>query len=155
MITVYRTFDYELVKRIVTHPKIYPHVSDDSSPKPEDWKPIESDAVWYVLVENSSPAGVFTLVPQNAVCYEVHTCLLPRIWGPVALDAAGMMLEFMFSKSPCRRVVTNVPDYNRVALRFATNSGLKVFGLNPKSYLKNGTLFDQIMLGISKEEVCR
>ena len=156
MITVERTLDYELVRRIVTHPKIYCHIADDGSPAAADWRPIESDAVVYLLVlSDEQPAGVFTLVPQNRVCYEVHTCLLPDIWGPDALIASGKAMRWMFANTPCERIMTNVPDYNRIALRFARRSGMTYFGCNTKSYLHRGVLHDQIMLGVSKEEVCR
>lgn len=154
--TVERTFDYALVKQIVTHPKIYPHIVDDHSPKADEWKPIDSDLVWYVMVQNGNghAVGVFVLAPQNCVCYEFHTCLLPEIWGPLARKAARMMLAWMFANSPCQRIVTNVPEYNRIALRFGRNIGLKEFGVNPKSYLKGGVLYNQILMGISKEDLC-
>jgi RimJ/RimL family protein N-acetyltransferase len=155
MITVERTLDYELVRSIVTHPKIYPHVADDDAPKAEEWRPLESTVVWHILVRlDGEPAGVFILVPQNAVCYELHTCLLPMLWGS-ATEAGRRMFAWMFEHSPCRRIMTNVPDYNRLALRAAQNSGMREFGVNTKSYLKRGILCDQIMLGISKEASCR
>jgi RimJ/RimL family protein N-acetyltransferase len=156
VIVLERTFDYDLVRRIVTHPKIYPHISDDNSPKAEDWQPFQSEVVWYILVKlDDAPAGVFTFTPHNAVCYEVHTCLLPAIYGKNSVLAGIAVIQWMFANSPCRRIITNVPSYNILALRFAHNGGLKEFGVNEKSYLKNGVLFDQIMLGVTKEDSCR
>lgn len=155
MIGLERTFDYELIKHIATHPKIYPHIADDGSPSAEEFEPIRDEHIWYVLVKaGTRPVGVFTYVPQNFVCYEVHTCLLPEIWGTYSLQAAKMSIQWIFENTPCRRIVTNVPDYNRIALRFARQSGLREFGVNPKSYLHDGSLWDQHMLGIGKEVLC-
>jgi len=155
MITLERTLDYELVRGIVTHPKVYPHVADDGAPKAQDWQALASDTVWYILVRlDGTPAGVFILVPQNAICYELHTCLLPMLWGS-AIVAGQLMFTWMFEHSPARRIMTNVPDYNRLALRAAQKSGMQEFGVNTKSYLRGGILYNQIMLGISKEESCR
>jgi hypothetical protein len=43
-----------------------------------------------------------------------------------------------------------VPAHNRLALAFAEAAGMKVYGRNHASFLKNGELLDQICLGLSK-----
>lgn len=146
-----RTTDYELIKQIVTHPKVYPYVSDDYSPAPKEWRPIESEAIWYVLVKDGEELlGLWTLIPQNAVCWEIHTTLLPNAWGDKGKQAARELADWVWQNTSCLRVITNVPEYNRLALKFAKEAGLETFGLNCKSYMKTGILHDQIMLGVSK-----
>ncbi len=149
--TFERTSDYELVREIVTNPLTYDHVSDDGSPSREEYRPIESDSIWYMLVKDEDEMlGCFIFVPQNVACYEVHTCLLPTAWGSRAHTAAIGVREWMFQHSPAMRIVTNVPENNRLALHFAKHAGLEMYGVNQKSYLKGGVLYDQIMLGVSK-----
>jgi len=149
--TFERTFDYELVREIITNPAIYPHVSDDGSPPAKDFRAIESEVVWYVLVKDGKELlGCFTFVPQNAVCYEVHTCLLPVSWGERAKEAAKGVKEWMFRHSPAMRIVTVVPENNSLALHFAKSAGMETFGVNPQSFMKGGHLYDQILLGVSK-----
>ena len=154
MISLKRTFDYELVKRIVTHPEVYPYLADDGSPTPEDYRAIEHEAIYYVLVERDDvPVGVLLFVPQNAVCYEGHTALLPEVWGEGG-KIGQLVIEWMFANTPCRRIVGNAPLFNHRALQYAKKAGMQPFGVNAKSYLKDGVLYDQIVLGISKEDVC-
>ena len=149
--TFTRTTDYSVIRSIITHPKVYPNVSDDFSPKREDFVPIEHPGIWYVLVSDGEELlGVFTFIPQNAVCWEVHTCLLPNAWGERAKDAGRGVIQWIWDNTPCLRIVTNVPRYNRLALGFALQSGLKQFGNNSRSYMKKGKLHDQILLGISR-----
>ena len=153
MITVERTFDYSLVREVMTHPKVWPHVTDDGSPPKEAFRLIESDYVIYLLAKDGDEVlGVWVLVPHNTVCYEVHTCMLPSAWGARAREAALIAIQFVWGCSSCARLVTNVPEYNRLALRFAKAAGMTEFGRNPRSFLKDGKLWDQIMLGISKGE---
>lgn len=151
MITVDRTFDLDLVKRVMTHRRIYPHISDDGSPSPEEFHPIEHDQVIYLHARDDETLGVFMLHPHNTACFEVHTCMLPRAWGDKAKISANLGTEWMFRNTQCSRIMTNVPTYNRVALEFARACGMEEFGRNPKSFLKNGVLYDQHMLGLSKE----
>lgn len=150
MISVQRTWDFHEIKFVVTHPKVYPHVTDDSSPRPEDYSPPDPNFVWYLLVKDDRETlGIFALVPQNSVCFEVHTCLLPNAYGQRARLAAVAAIGWMAAHSPCKRVITNVPEDNRIALRFATRVGMKEFGINEKSFLKDGKLLDQHVLGIT------
>jgi RimJ/RimL family protein N-acetyltransferase len=142
------------VRRILTTPRIYRHISDDASPARETYRPVESEAVWYVLAiaDDGEALGVFMLVPQNAVCWEVHTCLLPHAWGAKAIQAARELPGWIGQHTTCRRIITNVPDYNRLARSFAERAGMRQFGVNQRSYLRHGQLHDQIMLGLSLDQ---
>lgn len=82
----------------------------------------------------------------------MHTSILPRAWGQKAADAAQMLLAWAFNATPCAKMVTAVPAYNRSAFRFAKAGGMKQEGVNRQSFLHEGTLIDQIMLGITKQE---
>lgn len=146
-----RTHDMALVERLVRHPAVWPHLLDDSTP--QDWAPADNDAVYWMLVSvGGEPCGVFLVHPLNSHCFEMHTCLLPVMWGQRAARAAQLLLEWAFTKTPCRKMVTHVPVYNRIALRFALAGGMQQEGVNRKSFARNGEMIDQIALGITKEE---
>jgi RimJ/RimL family protein N-acetyltransferase len=94
--------------------------------------------------------GMWSLVAHNAVCWEIHTCLLPHAWGR-SLRAALEMAEWIWRETPCRSLITHVPAYNRLALKFARQAGMTEYGVIPRSWLKDGILWDQIVLGLSKD----
>ena len=151
MIHFERTFDYDLVRNIITHPAIYSHVCDDGCPTADKFQPITSDSIWYVLVKDDTELlGMFTFIPQNCATVEVHTTLFPISWGKRSHLAAKLVADWVWKNTPFVRIVTNVPSFNRIALRFAQLADMKQFGINEKSYRKDGELFDQIMLGMSK-----
>lgn len=151
MITIERTFDVDYIRQCVTHPKLWEYLTDDGCPSPQAYIPIITDVVyWLKPAEDGNDLGVFMVHPHNYICYEVHTCLLPKIWGR-SRECTVPLIEWVFKNTNCRRLITNVPNYNARALKLALNSGLVIFGTNEKSIIKNGILHDQIMLGISKE----
>lgn len=151
MITVERTFDFELVKSYITHPRVYEHVSDDSCPPASEFQPCESGMVIYALVRfDGEPAGVFMLVTENAVTLQVHTCLGPNAWGK-SVEAAKAAAEWVFSTTKFLRLNTQVPVCNKLAERLALKAGMTQYGLCPKSFLKNGRLWDIGLYGMSKE----
>lgn len=150
MITFARTTDYQLVRRILTHPKVYPWLTDDFAPPPEQFQPLTLDCIWYVTVyDDNQLLGLWMLTPQTGVCCEVHTALLKA--GERGREAAKLMARWIWANTPFRRIITNVPSYNRLALRFAEAAGMKRFGLNAQSFQKHGALYDQILLGLSPE----
>lgn len=153
MITLERTRDMELVRQIVTHPSVYGRSSDDSAPPPDKFMPVDSEAVyWIVARDDGELLGAWMLHPHNMICYEIHTCLWPCAYGPRALIAADGVRKWIWNNTPCRRIITNVPEDNRIALRFALRAGMKVFGFNEKSIMKHGEVIGQVMLGISAGE---
>lgn len=149
-----RSRDWDEIKRIITHPAIWRHCSDDYSPQPQAFQPIQQADVWYVLVRDGvETLGLFMVVPHSTILWEVHTCLLPCCWGPKAAGIAREAARWLFEQTPCQRLITNVPDDNRVALRFAKRAGMKQFGLNPRAWIKGGKLLDVHMLGFNRDEV--
>ena len=148
-LTLARTHDMPLVAAIMGPPAIWPHIHEDGLEEPA---PLDLDGFHWLLVADDAPAGVFLAYPRGAACWEVHTCLLPRTWGGGAAHAARLLLAHLFNTIGCDKVVTNVPAYNRAALRFAKASGMRAEGTNTASFLRNGVLEDQIMLGITRKE---
>lgn len=150
---VYRTHDMWDVREIIQDPRISKHLSDEGS---VGEAAIDSPVLYWLMVEyKEEPSGVFLFHPHNAITYEVHTAILPPLWGELAKQAAFMARQWIFTQTPCRKLITHVPEYNKLALRFAKQGGLKLEGVNRKSYLFNGELMDQYLLGITKEEACQ
>ncbi len=144
-----------LVRCIITHPRIWPSASDDFCGEPDNFTPVDNPSIMYMLVyDDETLMGMWMFVPQNGICFEAHTCLLPQAYGEFAVSAAIRMTAWIWENTPAKRIVTTVPSFNRLALRLAQKAGMTQYGINPASYSKNGKLWGQILLGISKEEAC-
>jgi RimJ/RimL family protein N-acetyltransferase len=145
-----RSFDYGLIREILTHPQVYPHISDDGSPAPAEFQPLQSEAVWYIVVRDEDEVlGLWMLHPHNSICWECHTCFLPHAWGSRACVAGRLLSQWVWEHIPCRRIIGNVPACNRLALAYMKRIGFEEFGVNRASFLNNGRIYDQICLGIS------
>lgn len=88
----------------------------------------------------------------SPILFKVHTCVLPIGRGIWANEAAKKMALWIWEHTECQRIVTDVPENNRLALKFAEAAGMQQFGVNPKSYKKGGKLLDVILLGLSRPE---
>lgn len=151
MLTFERSRDSRLITAVFRHEKLYDASVDDFAPARLDFVCREDEAIWYVLVKDGEKLlGLFALAPQNHLCWEIHTRLLPTSWGREAAAAAKEIILWVWASTPCVRLVTSCPSYNRIAIRFAERAGLTRYGLNPRSWMKGDKLVDQVLLGISK-----
>jgi len=142
--------DYSLIASVATHPRLYKWLVDDGSPSAEAFVP--DPRMLYLLVrEDGDLLGLFMFEARNAVTWEVHTALLPHAWGERARTIAAAVVDWLKLNTSIRRLITTVPAYNRAALRFAEDAGLVRFGVDEKSFLRKGKLWNQILLGLSLE----
>lgn len=145
-----RTQDAELIKSVVTHDAIWPHVSEDGVPR-ETWEPLFNDSVYQLVIyDDEGLGGCFILVPQSSVCWEVHTCILPAHRGWKAREATRLCAEWMFANTKCLHIITKVPSYNRPAYKLAIDSGLKNIGLIKSAWVHDGEVHDMYQLGVLK-----
>lgn len=147
--------DIEDVNRIMRHPEIYPQSIDDGCPPNAidfDAGPILASEAMYFLAWriNGIWGGLWMFKPWNSITYEIHTCVLPTFRGRPAIREGKAAGAWMFENTPCQKVVTLVPENNRPALAYALATGLEKEGLVRQSFLKDGQLLDQTLLGIEK-----
>lgn len=150
-----RTFDREVIRSIMAHPRVYPWISDDGSPHPDDYESTIHESLYFLLVEIDKPAAIFLYHPHNMITYEVHTCVLPGYYGKQAEEAAKGTLLWMIMNTSAKKIITHVPFNNIKAARFAERCGLSHEGVNRASFMKNGVIYDQYVLGITEAEICQ
>jgi hypothetical protein len=146
-----RLTDFALVREVLTHPAIYPLIGDDYSPPVEEFKVNEHPEIWYVAaLGRKDGIGMFTLLPQNRVCWEVHVVMLPWASKREKWEAARCLPAWLASHTPCRRLTAAVPASNWPALIYGTHGiRMRYVGRQEKAFMKAGQLLDLIILGLS------
>jgi hypothetical protein len=149
--TFERTADYSLLNGLLRNPALYPFLKDDDAVPIEEASVVEHPDLWFVLVrDEGEPLGFYYLIPKSRIVFEFHTVMRLNLRALAAMWAFLGPSGWLWKNSECVRAVTFVPEYNRIALRFGLRAGLEVYGRNPKSFLRDGALQDQILLGIGK-----
>jgi RimJ/RimL family protein N-acetyltransferase len=142
----------DTIRACYIHPKIYGKMTDDFAGPPWEYQPTKHPSLIYLIARDYGELlGFWLLAPFNTVNWCCHTCLLPTAWGVRAGKAAKAAIAWMWEHAPlCQRIFTEIPAYNRAAIVFAKRQGFIQFGVNPRSFQKNGVLCDQVLLGISR-----
>lgn len=144
--TFERTFDYALVRWIITHPKVYrTSLLADCYPRREDWTPVESQSIWYVIALDAGGAlGVFVFVPQSEICCEAHLAMLPRAWG-ASVNYSLRCIDWLRATTKWRRLTALIPAYNRLAIRLVKHTGFELLAIRPAATMQNGRPVDQLL----------
>lgn len=150
-IFIERTYDAKIIHALATAPSIFPHVSDDFTADPMQWKPFMGELVCNLVARDDDGFfGFGIFLPRTHCLYEAHMGFLPRSYGKRAATAFLVMLRWMWDHTQALRIVGEVPVNNWRAIAFAKQAGFRKYGLNVKSSLRGGVLRDQVCLGISK-----
>ncbi|MFL1383611.1 GNAT family N-acetyltransferase [Acinetobacter baumannii] len=139
--------DLDEINRIILNEHIQKDICDDptANQKIDELGPYE----WIGVVEDGLQ-GFFMLARHNSLSVEIHTCLLPTLRGTKAFEAGRMILRHIFEKN--LKVISWIPENNRKAKLFAQMLGFHVEGINRASFLKDGKLLDQFLVGLTKGE---
>lgn len=143
------TTDVDFIVSCVTRPETWEALTDDGAPELY-FPPIGGGFLWVRVGDY----GVFLLTKHNHVTSEVHTVLLPSARGK-AVEIGKAALAWAFEQTEIKRIITNVPSFNPHAQRMAIRVGFVKIGVNAKSFQKRGILYDQTILGVSKEDICQ
>lgn len=135
---------------MITDPSVWDKATDDFAPPVDQFQPNANPDIWWVSVFGGPVfMGLLMFYPDNTICWQSHSCLLPAAWGQAAVIGREAV-RWLFANTSARRITAAIPAYNRLAISMAKRSGLVEFGRNPLSFQKRGTLHDQILLGVSK-----
>lgn len=147
MITLQPLNDLDLINRVILDAAVNDDISDDAS-KNHKIQQLPHAFECLGIYHDEEIKGLFMLVPQNAVTAEIHTCLLLR--GKEAFQAGQLLLDYLFSNY--QKAISYTPSTNKKALFYALRLGFKKEGVLTQSFLKNGVLVDQVVVGLTKGE---
>ena len=145
---IVRCTDAEDIERIVNHSEVYKWVAEDCSPKP--YEAVMHSSLIYLTDETK--AGIIRLDPLSEVCCRAHIALLPDMWGE-GRNFVKEAMKWGVVNTRYVKVVAIIPVFNIRTIKLVENCGFKKEGLITKSFLKDWELHDQILYGITKNEI--
>ena len=148
--------DRDFIKAIYEMPGMMKYLSDDNCPdKMQDCVDmlVNTPTIYALIPEQDSvKTGLFLFVPWNYTTYELHVAILPEYRGEHSVLSGIDAGFWMFINTCCHKIVTQIPVPNYRAKALALSVGMKLEGVNRKSYMKGGKLYDMYLYGICKEE---
>jgi len=143
------TKDAEYIKYCLTHPAVWRHIQDDAA---KDIDPrLFFPPMNGVIYVKAGEYGLLIAKPLNHINYDVHIALLPSARGKAVEVCRGAIKWFFESSDKPIRLTATIPSYRHRIIKLAESIGMEFIGVNKKSFLLNGALYDQHLYGLSKE----
>ena len=147
--------DKDILNRIVSHPDVYPHIIDDYADNSlvDQYGELLLKAGFPIISDCEGIA--FILMPRSHTVFDVHTIILPESRGRKAIDTAKEIARFVFENTTCKKINSEIRVGDRATMLFALRVGFKKQGINTKSFLLNGELLDQYVVGLERSQICQ
>jgi hypothetical protein len=152
-----RTHNWPLIGSFLMDPELYPYLTDDFAPPLEEFKINQHPDIWYVLVSDDGGGlrGLFCFFPENRICWSAHVVLMrkPKTPPEIARQIGREMVEWLWARTPCERLIASIPACNRAAVRYGLDPlgvACQQYGVNELSFRKHGRLWNQILMGRSR-----
>jgi hypothetical protein len=144
--------DIEKVERVLKADEIYPNITDDGSMPVEEFTICESlkCELNYYLMPNENM--LVCMHPMNSITFDCHVNVLNAGRNETLMDESKKVLDYIFSKTPCQKMIAFIPVKYVNVMRYAMRIGMKIEGDSKESYLKDGVLYDQYLFGLTKKE---
>lgn len=150
-----RTFDEQVVKSVMLHPAIWATVAEETQ-DPEKWEPEMVADCWLQIVCDGKLIGLYNIHAHNSVTLEIHAQVLPEYRSEYAKESSRQVLQWILDSEDAagyEKVIAQIPTLYPQVKHFTLNAGFQEEGLNRLSYRKDGKLYDQWLLGITRQEI--
>jgi len=149
------TFNMDQVKEILMIPEVWERAAEDGADKETYYPGFDAMCGWLICKEDEDIVGLIYIHNDNTTSVKIHPYILPNHRG----SGRQMMFSFyrwVVNKCPnVLKVLVAVPTCYKRVYKFAKKVGFIEEGINRKSYIKNGELYDQWNLGLTKDEIKR
>lgn len=145
-IKAYRTLDKNKILQVVCDPSILETITEDGGEVTESQ--FDPEAACFIAAEvDGKIASVWIFDKIGAVTIDVHAHVLPAFRDCSIEIGKKVLSEVVNLADWAQKYTAQVPFCYPNVKKFAERMGFKVEGINEKSYLRNGELFDQWYLG--------
>lgn len=148
-----RTKDLQLIRSAAFNKKIIIDLLEDGETIKDCDFNVEEDCFLSVTLKDKLIA-IYILKPKSNTVLDIHPMVIPEHRNH---GNKSMMCVFEWIINNCARtmqkVVAEFPSKSKNIERFAIHNGFKKEGVNRLSFMKNGELLDQTIVGITRKEI--
>lgn len=147
------TQDMDLVKSILFIPEIWERAAEDGANQNEYEPSCGNMSGWLIVAEKEKPLGIILAHYDNTATLKIHPYLL-KAFRFRGREMMNLLYEWFLSlPEKLSKIIISIPETEKKVKNFANKVGFIDEGFNRESYLKNGNLYGQWCLGITRKEI--
>lgn len=140
-------FDSGEILAVLFDPWIYERITEDGAPSKEEY--VLPDGVTYVMDEDRRALMIYHWLSDSVIQCHIH---VPRDNKDIAHRFCESALRWVWSNTSVIKIVAQIPEIYSDVTEFAKKHGFIIEGINTASYRKNGNIYSQFYLGLTRPE---
>lgn len=139
------------IRSFMVNPEVWNKISQDGH-NPDDFG-IDETAGWLAYKVNDKVVGMFCFDECQGPMARFHPYMLSEYKMEHAYKACREAIKYAFDEVGVLKLVAQVPFLYKEVYNFGLKLGFIEEGVNRKSFLKNGKIYDQWHLGMMQGEL--
>lgn len=119
----------------------------------KDWTPtITGKIVWLIVTDNDRVVGICKIGMIQLSMFDFHPYAIGKVcnkWQSIV----KCFLKWIYENGKINKVIALIGVNHKTTYRMALKSGFKKEGLITKSYIKDGAVHDQYLMGLTRDEI--
>lgn len=153
-LSIERTYNIELINEILSSDGIYEFISEDGAELSKQRFDVYGEC-WLKILSDGVCIGLYNIHQINGITFEGHVHMLTKYRKEYSDLGLKAVYSWLVSDGPecVKKIIVNIPEIYKNVIDFCERNGFKREGVNRLSHLKNGELYDLVMLGITLDEI--
>lgn len=150
---IVQLYDIDLIRGVMLHPDILPTIIDDTW-NGVAYHPDIANEIYLGVEVDGKLAGVYRLHWISGVCLQGHAHILPDYRKEYSKKSCHAVMKWLVKHvRACQKVDCSVPSVYPNVKQFLAACGFTEEGVSRKSFMLDGQLHDQWLMGITREEM--
>lgn len=147
---IIRTFDKNLIKKILLSENLYKEFSDDSFPESlVHFEPKVDSQYYWIIPAKEYICGVILFRQLGGILADSHAALFRKYRGEGSELIGKAAINWMRKNTSISKFITFVPDEKEAALKYAIKCGFKETAKIKESIVLNGRLMGHTILEVN------
>ena len=122
-----RSYDYILIKQIMTEPQIWQEICGNYRDKIEDFEPVVDDYIYLIGYDKLNIIGLF-IIHESEYGHQCHVQVIPERRKQYADEFGKKVINWTWSNTDINKLIALIPSKFKNVIGFAEKQGFKIAG---------------------------
>ena len=122
-----RSYDYPLIRMIMTEPQIWFEISQNYTGDIEDFKPEVDNYVYLIGYDKMNVIGLF-IIHKSEHGYQCHVQVIPERRKKHAAEFGQKVIQWTWDNTDINKLTALIPFKFKNVISFAESQGFKIAG---------------------------
>lgn len=144
---IQETENYNMIKdMLLNDEELFERISDDFT-NPDLFDPAKQK--WLGWFEDNECLGLLSVHPENAIVLNMHIHIPGKYRGERSFEIGNGLIQFLIDNCNKQFIKINIkiPEIYPDVIRFAEKCEIEKEGVDKHSFLKNGEIYNRIIMG--------